>query len=67
MIVDHFIDSADGVELVQIIKLRTNFLRAIIIDRKVKAVRKREKYDASLIIATDRSKLMNGRYRAVVY
>ncbi len=61
MTVDHFIDPADGVEPVKIIKPSASFVGRIIIDIKAQALAKAEKDHLGLTIWTDKSKLSNGR------
>ena len=61
MTVDHFIDPADGVDPVEIIKPSTSFMGKIIIDNKVQVLAEAKKDHLGLTMWTNGSKLGNGR------
>ena len=66
MSVDHIIDLADRVELVEIIQSNTNFLEKIFIDNKSQALKEAKIDYAGLVIWADGAKLSNGKCGAAV-
>lgn len=66
MIVNHFIDLADRLEVVEIMKPNSTIMRKIIIDNKTQVLAKVRKDDLGLILWIDRFKLSKKRYGITV-